>query len=487
MKIKKSPKSQDMRVAEEAALAMQMKSLGFKSFDDYKNWCNSNGFSTKSKKTEAQYRQELNFYKKQKVLISAELKKKPRNLKRILKEHIEGKKSDLPEALLFPTVPCDASEEKKQQAKKFLLTLSKEDNLFDGFGPITAYQRVATRKFIDYINELLKLHPEWVRDPSTWKAKSHNSFRNFVSILRHFFCTYDVPSFMDKAWIEDDPKFRKWYLHLGKGKNIRTVEDLPIPFTKKMAHFFCQAPSHYKVNEAIRFGQILSLGGDERLADAVRETRLCREYSNEEFWESVIRWFIEQPMFDYSHVAPVIDYLQNQKYTNRNVIANGILRQEGPAQPGLSMKKRDPEALLRQVEEWHTQLGREKKAGNFNWTHSSIPDFEMWEGQENSKSRRLWTIRELCSSNALKDEGRIMRHCVASYAHSCNSGNCSIWTLEKTSNSGKEKLLTLEVSTRSKQIVQARGKFNAKATAQEMNIIHRWTIVSGLSISSYLR
>jgi hypothetical protein len=480
MKNKKAPKSQDARVAEEAALKTQMNSLGFKSFNDYKNWCNENGFSTKSNKTSEQYRQELNFHKKQKAIVSIELKNKPKNLRKNLKEHIEGKINDPS----FPTIPIDASEEKKHQIKNFLLTLAtKEDNLFDGFGPTPAYQRVATRKFIDYINELLKLHSEWVRDPSTWKPKSHNSFRNFVSILRHLFCLYDVPNFMDKAWI-DESEFRKWYLHLGKGKNIRTVEDLPIPFTKKMAHFFCQAPSNYKVNEAIRYGQILSLGGNERLADAVRETRLCRDYSNEEFWESVIRWFIDQPMFDYSNVAPVIDYLNNQKFICRNVIVGGVLRQENPPQPGLSMKKRDPETLLRQVEEWHTQLGKEKKIGNLIWEHSSISNFQLLEGTEGNQ--KIWTINELCSSKQLQDEGRKMRHCVSSYAQSCKNGRCSIWTLEKETNEGKEKLLTLEVSTISKQIVQARGKFNAKPTSQELNIVMKWARSSGLSISNWI-
>jgi len=483
MKIKKLPKSQDSRAAEEAAIAHQINSLEFKSFNDYKNWCNTHGFSTKYKKTSEQYHDELKFYLKQKSMVLIESKKKPRNLKRVLKNHIEGKKSNLPEALLFPTIPNDASEEKKEQAKKFLLTLSKEDGLFDVFGiQITGEVR---KKFINYIGELLELYPEWVRDPSIWKSRSHNSFRNFVSILRHFFCAYDVPSFMDKAWVEE-PKFRKWYLHLGKGNNIRTVENLPIPMTKKMAHFFCQAPNHYKVNEAIRYGQVLCLGGNQTLVDAMCETRLCKEYSNEEFWESVIRWFIAQPMFDFSHVAPVVDYLQNQKYTRRNVIIDGILTQQNPAQPGLSMKKRDPETLLRQVEEWHTQLGREKKAGNYTWVHSSIPDYEIWEGKEDSKNRRLWTIRELCSSSALQDEGRKMRHCVSSYAHSCQSGRCSIWSLEKISSEGKERLLTLEVSTSTKQIVQARGKFNAKATVQELNIVQRWATSSGLSFSSYL-
>lgn len=484
MKQKKQPKSQALRAAEEAALRHQLTYLGFKSVTDYKNWCGQHGFSTKSGKTAEQYRQECEFHRCLQKNISIEIKKKPRNIKRVLKDYIEkGIVPDVSDVGVLPRIPVSAPLEKKEQAKKFLLTLANQECLHED---ITSDVRTVNRKFVHYINDLLDMHPEWVRDISNWKPRSHNTYRKFSSILRHFFCLYDIPSFMDKAWIEE-PKYRKWYLHMGKGHNIRTVSDLPIPFTKRMAHCFCQAPSEYKIAEAIRYGQVLSLGGNQRLVEALRGTILCRDFSNEDFWESVIRWFIAQPMFDYgTHCGPVIDYLHNQKYVARNVIIDGVLRNEGPPQPGLSMKKRDPETLLRQVEEWHTQLGREKKAGNYEWPHSPIPDFEYWEGQENTKSRRLWTIRELCSSSELQNEGRKMRHCVSSYAHSCKSGRCTIWTLEKTSSEGKEKLLTIEVLTGTKQIVQARGKYNAKATVQELNIMQRWATSAGLSFSSYL-
>ena len=99
---------------------------------------------------------------------------------------------------------------------------------------------------------------------------------------------------------------------------------------------------------------------------------------------------------------------------------------------------------------------------------------------------KIWCIRELLSSRELKAEGRAMKHCVATYAHSCAGGRTAIFTMEMEEGSGREKLLTIEVLLKSRQIRQVRGKLNRYATQKELGILKRWALRERLTIASYL-
>lgn len=511
------------RQAEEAALKHQIKTLGFKDFGDYKNWCLQNGFSTRMDKTNAQFAAEVQFQRKQVSIVRSVNESKQPNIKRMLKNFSNSlskpiswtgtdKPVELPDDYRRLSVIRDVyqsvNETKKKQIVKFFNTLITYANLLEEVSD--------QKRFINLLVDIIKLEHLCVRPLDGWKCRSHNTYRQFTSLLRHAFVLYEMPAFMDRAWVKSVAtlttdnatnerdwnaarvaapvtpsskytKYRSWYLHLGKGLNARNLPDLPIPFTKRMAHFFMKAPENYEPNDAVRYGQVLALGGNPFLVDALRPTRVCNQFDNEEFWESVIRWFIAQPMFDYSqHVGPIIDFVSNQKFTPRNVIENGVVTHMGAPQPGFSMKGRDPEALLRQVEAWHNQLGREKKSGNLTWEHQkNIADFEFIEGVDGTKSRKVWTIKELCSSGQLQEEGRKMRHCVSSYSHSCSTGKISIWSMDKLDSTGKERQLTIQVNSGG-NIAQIRGRFNVKATEQQMIVIRRWATQNKLNFGYYL-
>ena len=166
---------------------------------------------------------------------------------------------------------------------------------------------------------------------------------------------------MDCVWFDGNVTHQNWFKHIGTGQNIRTAPDIPIPAHEKRWHsHFLKAPRHYTIEEALRWGQVHALGGDRYLADALRGTRLTGTLSNDGFWLNVIRFFIANPMLDVSHVHPIIDYIWHQKYENRRVfVERGVAREIGPAQPNFSMRGRTPETLLRHVDEWHGELGRE--------------------------------------------------------------------------------------------------------------------------------
>jgi hypothetical protein len=341
--------------------------------------------------------------------------------------------------------------------------------------------------YVRGVIQLVKDAEFWIRPLKQWIPRSHNPDRQFSSLARHLWAAYDVPVFMDKAWLQGTVAQQQWFKHVGTGKNMRTAEGIPIPLTKKMAHCFLEAPDHYSIEAAFRWAQVFALEGSAHLADALRETRIAREFHDNDFWLSVIRFFIRNPMLDLVHVNPIVDYIWNQRYEPRIVfVERGVAREAGPEQPNLSMKGRTVTSLLRDVEQWHKRLGRETQGGQLHWRKSAIPDFRFVEGTEQSNNMKVWKIRELLSSNELIAEGRRMRHCVASFARSCHNGTCSIWSMDVETEEGVTALLTVEVNAGTKEIRQVRGKHNRRATEKELDILRRWTVQERLGVASYV-
>ena len=318
-----------------------------------------------------------------------------------------------------------------------------------------------------------------IRPVEDWKPNTHNLTRQVFAFARHLYAKYEVPAFMDSCWEGTTvSKYVEWFILIGQGQNIRTMEGLPIPLTKKEAHYVMQSPKDLDIPQAIRYGQILNLGGDERFFRQVLRTRIAVEFSNNEFWESVFRWLLQNPMLDTAHYAPIMDFVHNQKFVpcrmeNGNMVC---------AQPNLTMKGRDPESLLRQVEAWHKKIGKEGKGKFNNWAPSGIHGLH----HKNDKDNIIYRIEEICNQKDLVTEGRTMRHCVGSYAGSCAMGRTSIWKFEEITSAGIEKRLTIEVDNKERSITQARGKYNKVATASDRYWLNLWARSAGLTLSRYL-
>jgi hypothetical protein len=294
---------------------------------------------------------------------------------------------------------------------------------------------------------------------------------------------------MDSVWFAgcdaQAQRNQSWYLHLGRGQNLRTAK-LPLDYTKRMAHHFLQAPDDFTVFAALRWGQIIGLGGNERLVRALVGTRLGEHFEHDEFWTTVLRFFVAHPLLDLAEVGPIIDYIHTERFVGHEVfVAPGRIEHRGPPQPNFSMKGRTPQSLLRQVAAWHRSLSHTQQT-SAEWRPSGFERYRVVEGTERNGNLKIWTITELLSAKALLAEGRAMKHCVASYARSCANRSTSIWTLEVESFQGPSKLLTIEVTNASRNIVQARGKCNVLATEKLLGIVRRWAAQAGLTVSKYV-
>jgi hypothetical protein len=323
---------------------------------------------------------------------------------------------------------------------------------------------------------------DWVRPLDPWQPPQGPAGVQFASLARHLLGHYDIPLFLDAAWragLTPQGLIQQcWFKHIGLGQNIRTAVGLPFPLTKRMAHHFLEAPSDLDISGAFRFGQVLGLGGDARLARSLLGTRLGTHFEANHFWETVIRWLIAHPELDVAHYGPMIDYLHNQKFVPSRRLPVGCGRPRFvPPQPNLAMNGRTAESLLRAVERWHRRPGTD--LGSFCcWRPSALPSFKMTE--DGPAGPKVFAITELISSAELEEEGRIMGHCVATYGPLCEAGLSSIWSLTMTNAFGRTtQLLTLEVRTWTREIVQARGQRNRLAEPQELGVLMRWALAGG--------
>ncbi|MCB1839534.1 MAG: PcfJ domain-containing protein [Alphaproteobacteria bacterium] len=373
----------------------------------------------------------------------------------------------------------DVTPEFQDGLAEFLIRLyKKSDFLLEQERGWCPSLRAATRLYL--------YRQSWVRDPKTWMPRSYNAHKQFVSLVHHLFVRYPVPSFMEAAWFDtrdDGALKRRWYIHLGAGRNMRVAPELPVPLTKMTAHYFMQAPASCGILEAFRWAQVRASGGDEALALAVAGTWLGRSYENTAFWDSVVRYFIDQPGLPRAQVSAVVDFLYAQKYKIRECVTGpGSVETILPPQPKLRMHGRSLSTLLRQVERWQKEEKKIAGVQNLYFKKSGINGF-LWSPTKSHDE--YWTIRELLSGADLIREGRVLNHCVATYAKYRASGACSLWSLERHQNGKVEKCQTIEVDE-DREIVQCAGHSNRDPSKEEIKVVRKWAESARLKISDWV-
>ncbi len=341
------------------------------------------------------------------------------------------------------------------------------------------------RRHIGALSRLARFSSRWMRTPSGFSARSYNADRQFSELGRDTYWAWPgrCRRFLTMPGaVASTDTHREWFIHLGAGGNLRTAPGLPFPLTKMMSHHALAAPDGTSIIPALRWGQVRALGGSERLARAIIDSLLRGTQEDEPFWLSVLQFFVANPMLDPQQVAPIVDWIWNQRFVAEpRRVVNGVVCGGGIAQPGLSMKGRTAESVLRQVERWHRELNRATIAHAKMWTTCGVRGYERVEGTEGSQT--IVRIDEIVTSTDLQQEGRAMRHCVASYAHSCARGASAIYSLKRDEGSGYERRLTVQLDVASKRIVQARGRFNALPLPLEQRYLRSWATVAGLAIA----
>ncbi|MGB0906390.1 MAG: PcfJ domain-containing protein [Maricaulaceae bacterium] len=470
------------------AIERHMRDLGFNLPRLYLDWCWANGFSQGYDKSKSDLIEERDLFGAlaKKKLAQNRLHKNPKAfLEAVCLGDLTSDEIDRPNFKLAAAEIEESNESPDVRAsllEMLTVLIRQKDLIFEG---------TSARTSVPFIRGLIKLHDRkalWLRPLEGWKPKSKNSLKKFGELTHYLFDQYhDVPRFMESVWLRGDRpswRYRDWYIHLGRGHNLRKAKS-PIPITKKMAHHFMAAPDDFTVEQAMRWSQMKALGAPENAIHAVAATRMARSFEHEDFWFSVLRFITANPMLDPRQIGPMVDYLQNQKYEAVQVQAdNGEWEDHPPAQPGLSMSGRTVTTLMQHVDAWHESLGRLKGLPD---TAYDAPDFGGFVVEKrNGQKTQRWRIHQLRSAKELTLESEALRHCVSSYHWSCAKGHCTIWSLSVSADNGVyERRQTIEVS-KNNEITQCRGLANCDPSNEEWGIVNTWAGKENLAVASYL-
>lgn len=345
----------------------------------------------------------------------------------------------------------------------------------------------------DATTVLLRLaayHEQWRRDPVSWEPDPDTSLTDqWRSLVRHLLTGWPLPDCFENAWLVFGPLRhleRDWYCHVGRGLSLRTAAGMPRSISSRALHLATQAPAHFTIRQAVRYGQLQACQAGPALMEEVLASRVVPDFSNEFIWSRLLPKAASAPNLPAGTFNLIADTLAGMVRNGQDTRVLALLdqpladlyrfgilwwerlaasiRDQGLVLPAMDVRRAscraDLEGLVHAV--WEGLPGIDP--------HFSLPDLE---------GRGLqWTFHELTSLVGLMQEGRRLRHCVATYRRFCEPGLCSIFSLRQSDprqpGRAPQPVLTLEINRAKRRIVQVRGKWNRFPRRQENAIIRTW-------------
>lgn len=446
--------------------------LGFHTVAGYKRWCYQNKLPTNVDKSPESFASEVQLFGKQcsdRESSSVSQFHRPvraAQIRHIYENCVSAAETPFLRRYADALDALSDDEPARNALFRLLIHLEKYAGLFENVG------RARGHIVSTYIC-LAKLHAGWVRPVEDWFPRSQGKKEQFGSLVRHLLARYEIPRFFDRVWFLNPERRRakfhqSWYLHVANGGNIRTAPGFNAYLTRRMAHLFTQAPPNANMEHAVRLAQVKALGGDHDLARAVIRTRLAEVIEHDDFWFTVLQFFVNNPMLDPTQVDPIVDYIYNQKYVPQEVPQPGGGVVEGPPpHPHFTMKGRSADRLVDSVEEWHGDLAAEDYVAWKEWKPAMFRPFE-YEDENSVGNTRSWSIHELTTSWELALEGKTLHHCVRTYANKCASGRTSIWSTQvKIDGENPQPVLTVAVDNEDRKVTHYRGKYNMQPGAKQ--------------------
>lgn len=261
---------------------------------------------------------------------------------------------------------------------------------------------------------------------------------------------------------------------------------MPPSITSRALHLAMKAPRTLTIRQALRWGQIRSLGGSPELLAAVLSSRMVDDLSNDAVWSPLFEKLTTATGFDAKHFGLIADTLleviRRESWQRAQILTGlplrellshcrrywrSILKLAGMDQPDSSRKDIHCPHLRHELQQLIAiQWTRLPRSRPFASTHT--------EGGQTLSCR----IVELTHAWQLVAESRTMKHCVDTYSRSCKLGQCSIFSV-RTEDVVEGKTvttshLTIEVHRRSRRIVQVRGRRNQYIHPQRIPLLRKW-------------
>jgi hypothetical protein len=319
--------------------------------------------------------------------------------------------------------------------------------------------------YLDALVNLARYHRESV-DPYAWPGATGHPLAVIHSLAGHLLAHHPVPRFLASAWFGantiDERMRRNWFVQHGRGRAFRTLT-LPLAMTRRMEHAFLRSPDHLGIDEALRRAEVLGMGGDPALWAALRATPLGGSFADAELRRPLIAWLVRwRDEIDLAQVGPIAALVASTR--DLCVIA-----------------RRPPTAVWRDAEALAARSAAEPRGA---WPRAGWAELAPVVHAPGV----AWSIVELRGRAALVNEGRALRHCVATYTGLCRRGTSSIWSLRQhivradgTLRPGAS-VLTIEVWPQRAAIVQLRGRRNSAASGTPLAVVRAWAAREQLTL-----
>jgi hypothetical protein len=320
----------------------------------------------------------------------------------------------------------------------------------------------------------------WIRAPEDWRAPKGSCRVQLRSLAEHLFARFTTPAYLHSVWdLSSGPEgFRQqsWFIRIARGASFRALE-LPIQLTERMRHYMRHAPDDFTVAEAMRFSEVIALGGEAMLARRIAKTRLGRDLSNPTFWRRVVGFFISNPDFPATQLGDALDFIHAMRFGGDEIPSADGSHPRVPVCPDFRIEGRTTSSLLRLMHSWHLETA-DSQSPVTCWPASGIDHFRFLDKRGDGMDRE-WSIVELCNSAALIAEGRAMSHCVADFVRKCHRRASSVWSLRLRIGVLQKRMATIEVAP-NRRIAQVRARCNSFAGDRSQDMIIRWSELAGL-------
>ena len=317
-----------------------------------------------------------------------------------------------------------------------------------------------------------------VRTPDTWRPHGKGRDTLFRSLADHLIAKFPMPAFLWNAFSDNVATFVPLVAHVAAGGSLYAFvkENLPIPLTRAMCHDLLTTTSEWGFLDAVRRVQCRAAGTDPnffQIWKTLRHVNMVGSKEDEAFWFSVLEWFGKAGMLSPGEIGPLCDYIEMRRW----------------GEADFSMKGRTVTATLRAMREWHGNLTKERSISQAIFRTSGFNEArfsDYYRREEGKEIHETWRVEEILTAKALHNEGRRMNHCVSSYSHRIEKGDTSIWSVVMEDGKGETgawAMVTLEVRNVTKQVVQARGRFNRSMTSREHQVVSRWANLNNLTLN----
>ncbi len=95
---------------------------------------------------------------------------------------------------------------------------------------------VSDADHIQAIYNMVQFKTWWIQDLFEWKPKSKQIRVQLKELTSYLFCKYKVPDFLYQGFYSSNLLHIEWFIHLGVGRRVRDLNQMPILFTQKILH-----------------------------------------------------------------------------------------------------------------------------------------------------------------------------------------------------------------------------------------------------------